>query len=92
MMNRIDINCDVGEGLGNESEIMPFIQSCNIACGGHAGTNTSMRETVLLASKHKVKIGAHPGYPDKENFGRRHIKIDPIDLINSLKKQKLSGK
>ena len=66
----LDINVDVGEGFNNESQIMPYIYSCNIACGGHTGDNDSMRAVVKLAKKHNVKIGAHPSFPDKVHFGR----------------------
>ncbi|WP_053991307.1 5-oxoprolinase subunit PxpA [Mangrovimonas sp. TPBH4] len=83
----VDINVDVGEGLGNESQLLPYISSCNIACGGHAGDEESMREVVKLAKLYKVKVGAHPSYPDKENFGRESIKISCADLYTSLKKQ-----
>ena len=83
-MNNIDINCDVGEGIGNEHAMMPFIQCCNIACGGHAGNDRSMKEIVLLAIKHKVKIGAHPSYPDLENFGRKSIKLGKDELARTL--------
>jgi len=86
-MGKISINCDVGEGIGNEDKLMPFIQSCNIACGGHAGNELSMTETVLLAIKHKVEIGAHPSYPDIENFGRRSIEISMDKLSASILKQ-----
>jgi len=67
-MRKIAINCDVGEGIGNEHKLMPFIQSCNIACGGHAGNKQIMTNVVRLAIKYKVKIGAHPSYPDPVNF------------------------
>lgn len=83
-MNKIDINCDVGEGVGNEHDLMPYIQSCNIACGGHAGNEFLMKEVVALAIKHKVKIGAHPSYPDIENFGRRSIKISKNELSETI--------
>jgi len=86
-MSKININCDVGEGIGNETKIMPYIQSCNIACGGHTGTDTSMREIVLLASRYGVNIGAHPSYPDKENFGRKQLRMDSNDLVTSLTSQ-----
>ena len=86
-MHDIDINCDVGEGIENEHELMPLIQSCNIACGGHAGSELTMKEISILAIRHKVKIGAHPSYPDIENFGRRSIKIDKDELAQSLLKQ-----
>lgn len=83
----IDINCDVGEGVGNERELLPLISSCSIACGGHAGDDVSMRETVRLAVHHKVKIGAHPSYPDRENFGRFSIDIPSQVLSKSIQEQ-----
>lgn len=79
-MHQIDINCDMGEGIGNERELMPYIQSCNIACGGHAGSELLMKEIVAMAMKYKVKIGAHPSYPDIKNFGRRTVEISSSDL------------
>lgn len=86
-IQKIDINVDVGEGIGNEAELMPFISSCNIACGGHAGDFSTMQEVVKLAKLHKVKIGAHPSYPDKANFGRVKMDISCAALYTSLKKQ-----
>lgn len=83
----VDINADVGEGLNNESQLMPFLSSCNIACGGHAGDDKTMLEVVKLAKAHKVKIGAHPSFPDQENFGRQIIKISCADLYTSLQQQ-----
>ncbi len=83
----IDINADVGEGISNEIELMPYLSSCNIACGGHAGDHSSMQQVVKLAKKHQVKIGAHPSFPDKKNFGRLDLAITSADLYTSLKKQ-----
>ncbi|MBC9796340.1 5-oxoprolinase subunit PxpA [Sinomicrobium weinanense] len=83
----IDINCDVGEGLDNEHLLMPCISSCSIACGGHAGDEEAMRKVVNLAVEHGVKIGAHPSYPDRENFGRRSVKLERQDLIASIREQ-----
>ena len=83
----IDINVDVGEGIGNEPIIMPFISSCNIACGGHAGDSGSMRRVVKLAKENDVKIGAHPSFPDKANFGRKKIDISCAALYMSVKGQ-----
>lgn len=83
----IDINADVGEGIGNESALMPFLSSCNIACGGHAGDLATMTQVVRLAKQHSVKIGAHPSFPDKENFGRAAMKMSASDLFNSLRQQ-----
>jgi UPF0271 protein len=82
-----DLNADVGEGIKNEAFIMPFISSCNIACGGHAGTEESMLEVLKLASKHGVKIGAHPAFPDRENFGRVKMEMPRNELLKSLKLQ-----
>ena len=86
-MNPIDLNIDMGEGMGNENELMPLINSCNIACGGHAGSLEEMQRIIDLATKHKVKIGAHPSYPDRENFGRVSIQISEKKLMQSLKDQ-----
>ena len=86
-MNSININCDVGEGIDNEEKLMPYIQFCNIACGGHTGDNLTMEKVVALAKKFNVKIGAHPSYPDKENFGRKSIQISEDSLIKSIRKQ-----
>ena len=83
----IDINCDLGEGVGNEEGLMPYISSCNIACGGHAGTIESIEKVVDLARKHQVKIGAHPSYPDPGNFGRVSMKIPENQLVESIQEQ-----
>ena len=83
----IDVNADVGEGVGNELDLMPLLSSCNIACGGHAGDLASMTQVVRLAKAHKVKIGAHPSFPDKDNFGRIDIKMSAADLYSSIKYQ-----
>jgi UPF0271 protein len=63
------------------------VSSANIACGGHAGDDDTMRETVALAKKHGVSVGAHPGYPDKANFGREPLKMDPLVLIEEVAAQ-----
>lgn len=81
-MLNVDLNCDLGESfgrykLGNQQEILKYITSVNIACGFHAGDPTVMRETVKLAIENGVKIGAHPGLPDLNGFGRRDMKITP---------------
>ena len=87
MMRIIDINCDVGEGVGNEKELFPMISSCNIACGGHAGSKETIRWCLELAKEFNVKVGAHPSYPDKENFGRVSMSISDADLIKSIQAQ-----
>ena len=83
----IDINCDLGEGLDNEHIIMPLISSCNISCGVHAGSIEIMDKVIQLAVKHKVKIGAHPSFPDRKNFGRKVLDISNSDLQKSLEDQ-----
>ena len=83
----IDINCDVGEGVGNESELFQYISSCNIACGGHAGDSRTIREVVKLAKQKGIKIGAHPSYPDKENFGRKTMDLPADEFVKSIGSQ-----
>jgi len=86
-LKTIDINCDVGEGLENEAEILPYISSCSIACTGHAGTIKSIDETIRLAKLNNVKIGAHPSFPDQDNFGRKFLKMPSKALQESLEFQ-----
>ena len=78
-MKRIDLNCDLGEGAGNDAELMPLVTSANVACGAHAGNLDTMIETVELAARHRVMVGAHPGYFDLENFGRVERTIAPAE-------------
>ena len=80
---RIDLNCDVAEGVGNEADLMPWITSANIACGFHAGDVNLMAETVKLCKTHGVAIGAHPSFPDRENFGRTNMDI-PADRLRAM--------
>ncbi|WP_042474797.1 LamB/YcsF family protein [Bacillus ndiopicus] len=89
MKYTVDINCDLGESFGNyklgeTEEILQYITSVNIACGFHAGDPTVMRETVKLALKHDVKIGAHPGLPDLVGFGRREMAISPQEAYDMV--------
>lgn len=65
----------MGEGMGNDEFIMPFINSANISCGFHAGNGDTIRQTMLLAIKHNIQIGAHPSFHDKENFGRKEMHL-----------------
>lgn len=75
-MNKIiDLNCDMGEGLNNDALLMPMISSANIACGFHAGDEDIMKKTIELALKNQVAIGAHPGFRDRSNFGRKEFSI-----------------
>jgi 5-oxoprolinase (ATP-hydrolysing) subunit A len=84
---QIDLNCDLGESFGtyskgNDEKILEHITSANIACGFHAGDPQIMLKTVQLAIKNNVKIGAHPGYPDLQGFGRRIIEIPPEEVYS----------
>lgn len=84
---RMTINCDMGEGfglyrLGDDAAMMPHIDLANVACGFHASDPTTMRETVRLAKKHDVKVGAHPSLPDLQGFGRRAMVISPAEVTD----------
>ncbi|HYM86428.1 MAG TPA: 5-oxoprolinase subunit PxpA [Pseudoxanthomonas sp.] len=79
MRSEIDFNCDLGEGVGDDDAILPFISSASIACGFHAGSPELMRETVRLCAAHGVAIGAHPSFADRRNFGRVAQSISPSD-------------
>ena len=83
------INCDMGESFGiynagNDEQIMPLIDVANVACGFHASDPNHMRKTVELAKKNKVKVGAHPSFPDLQGFGRREMKMPKLDLKNMI--------
>lgn len=84
----IDINCDMGESFGNyrfgnDSEIMNYVNSVNIACGFHAGDPTVIRQTVALAIKKNVNVGAHPGFNDLQGFGRRTMHLSTEEIFDS---------
>ncbi len=89
MVKCIDLNADLGEHPNSnlDEQIMPYISSCNIACGGHAGDSSSVRQTIRSAKQNGVAVGAHPSYPDKENFGRKIIQIQPQELADSIAEQ-----
>ena len=74
------LNCDLAEGTGCEAAVLPFIDQANIACGAHAGNVSLMQSTVALAQQHGVSIGAHPGYPDRERFGRVSLAAGPDQI------------
>jgi 5-oxoprolinase (ATP-hydrolysing) subunit A len=84
---RVDLNCDTGEGFGRDAELMPHITSANIACGAHAGDAATMRATLTLAARHGVAAGAHPGYPDRDGFGRRRMQLTPAEIYDSVAHQ-----
>jgi 5-oxoprolinase (ATP-hydrolysing) subunit A len=81
---RIDLNCDLGEGAGHDAELMPLVTSANIACGAHAGDEATMHATIELAVRHGVAIGAHPGFADREHFGRRELPVTPEEVFQSV--------
>src|SRR5262245_57514368 len=70
---KIDLNCDLGEGCAFDAELMQLITSANIACGFHAGNPETASATLILAARHGVQAGAHPGFSDRENFGRHEL-------------------
>ncbi|MEM5276338.1 5-oxoprolinase subunit PxpA [Cupriavidus taiwanensis] len=74
---QIDLNADLGEGCGNDEALLALISSANIACGWHAGDAATMVQTVKWALERGVAIGAHPSYPDRDNFGRTEMQRDP---------------
>jgi UPF0271 protein len=89
MGNKIDLNCDMGEGfgayrLGNDEVLMGLVTSANIACGYHAGDPLVMDRTVRLAAQYGVGIGAHPGFPDLVGFGRRAMLLAPEEIENAV--------
>jgi len=91
-LDSIDINSDLGEfrnekQLTNELNILNYISSCSIACGGHVGDVNSIKTIIEACKKHSIAIGPHPSYPDKEGFGRRMIDIESKDLENSIRDQ-----
>jgi 5-oxoprolinase (ATP-hydrolysing) subunit A len=80
----IELSADMGEGSPDEDQIWPLIQRANVACGGHAGDEHSMREAAERGHRHGVILGAHPSYPDRENFGRKSMAMEPAALRASL--------
>ena len=82
-----EINCDLGEGISDEASIFPWIDTASVACGGHFGDGDTICHTLLLAQKSAKKAGAHPSYPDRENFGRKSLDIPLAELLHSLESQ-----
>jgi len=92
METLIDINSDLGESpealaSGADFELMRYITSANVACGGHAGDENTMRQTIAAAKELNVAVGAHPSYPDRENFGRLDSPMPPAALEDSVRQQ-----
>ena len=91
-MPSIDINCDMGESfgpwvMGQDLEILPHVTSANIACGGHAGDEHTMKSTIEQARRWKLALGAHPGYPDRPNFGRLELQMPLAAIADSIFEQ-----
>lgn len=82
-MISVDLNCDIGEGCGNDAALMEYVSSVNIACGFHAGDATTMRKTVELAIEKGIAIGAHPSFADRENFGRSEVAM-PLEEVGDI--------
>lgn len=87
---KIDLNADVAEGCGQDEALMSIISSANICCGLHAGSSTEILKTLRLAKKHNVRVGAHPGYDDRENFGRINQQL-PEDELRALIRYQLAA-
>ena len=91
-MKRIDLNCDMGElpaaiTDGTQESLMPSLTSVNVACGGHAGDSQTMKATIEQALRWKLDVGAHPGYPDRANFGRLELQLPPEKIADSVFEQ-----
>lgn len=88
-MYKIDLNCDLGESygayrLGMDEEIIPLISSANVACGFHAGDFNTMAKTAKLCGENGISMGAHPGFPDLQGFGRRNMNLSPAEVCNLI--------
>ena len=86
-MTTIDLNADLGEGVGDDDAMLAIVSSANIACGGHAGDEASMRAALRAARANGVVVGAHPSIPDRENFGRTRMLLSPEDLDATIRAQ-----
>jgi UPF0271 protein len=86
-LKKIPVNCDLGEGMPNDAAIIPLIDEANIACGFHAGDLLTMRATIAHCHTRQVKIGAHPSYLDRENFGRVKIELSPNEIYQLVYEQ-----
>ncbi|GAB7366623.1 hypothetical protein MBLNU230_g8608t1 [Neophaeotheca triangularis] len=90
--NKVLINVDLGEGFGNfscgpDDDLIPLVDYANVACGGHAGDPMIMSNTVRKCKEHGVRVGAHPGLPDLQGFGRREMKMQPEELTALVRYQ-----
>lgn len=90
MKRFIDINCDLGEGCASDAQVLPFISSASIACGLHAGSPTAILHTLRACLAHGVAVGAHPGFDDREHFGRRTLRL-PDEQLRALLRYQLGA-
>jgi UPF0271 protein len=86
-MSWLDLNADLGEGVGDDEAMLAIVSSASIACGGHAGDEDSMRAALRAAKARGVVVGAHPSFPDRENFGRKRMVLSPEDLDATIRSQ-----
>lgn len=86
-MKTIDLNCDIGEGMDTDAQIIQLISSANIACGFHAGNESIMKRTIELCLQYNVAVGAHPSWPDKVNFGRTEMQMSKTELYDCIMQQ-----
>ncbi|PJF47468.1 MAG: hypothetical protein CUN48_08420 [Candidatus Thermofonsia Clade 3 bacterium] len=84
---QVILNCDCGEGMADDAAILSHITAANIACGGHAGNNDSMRTALQLCKRFGVSAGAHPSYPDRVGFGRRVLPMTPAEIVVAVREQ-----
>lgn len=88
----LKINCDLGEWTADhlqniDPELMPYLDMANVACGGHAGNSHSIEQTIRIAQEYDVQVGAHPGYEDKQNFGRVYVPLSQSEITDLLDQQ-----
>jgi len=86
-MNALDLNADLGEGMPGDEALLEIVSSASIACGGHAGDDETMRQTLRAAHARGVAVGAHPGFADREHFGRRRLLLPPDELDEQIRGQ-----
>lgn len=87
MSSSLDLNADLGEGIGDDAAMLDIVSSANIACGGHAGDEQTMRAALRAAKARGVVVGAHPGFPDRANFGRTRLLLPPEELDATIRTQ-----
>lgn len=79
-MKHVDLNVDLAEGCGNDEKLLQLVSSANVACGLHAGDYNEMRKAIQWAKANNVRVGAHPSFPDRENFGRTNMQLSDDEL------------